>query len=178
MDLYFIRHGQTDWNNLKLIQGRSDIELNEVGVSQAIKLRDNLSKLNFDKIYSSPLKRALQTAKVASLSDDIVIIDEFIERNFGYFESRYFEEYINHSQPHLMKNFESSNVMINRILNGINKINCSQGALVFTHAHVLLELLCFIDPERYNLNQTFLPNGTILHLTYKNDILNINKIIQ
>lgn len=62
MELYIIRHGQTVWNAEKRLQGSTDIELNENGRELAGITGQNLEKVAFDRIYSSPLIRAYETA--------------------------------------------------------------------------------------------------------------------
>ena len=62
--IYVVRHGQTDWNLEGRFQGRIDIPLNEKGKSQAKKTKEKLEGIKFDKVFSSPLKRALETAKI------------------------------------------------------------------------------------------------------------------
>ena len=59
--LIFVRHGQTDWNKKNLIQGQSDVPLNEIGRKQATEKADFFIKRNFDIAYSSPLVRAYET---------------------------------------------------------------------------------------------------------------------
>ncbi len=61
--LILVRHGETDWNRVDRIQGWLDIPLNEEGIRQAERLAKELSRVKIAAIYSSPLKRALQTAK-------------------------------------------------------------------------------------------------------------------
>ncbi|MGE5632515.1 MAG: histidine phosphatase family protein [Caulobacteraceae bacterium] len=61
--LYLVRHGQTEWNKISKVQGRTDIELSETGVRQAKLLARRLSGEAIDVIYSSSLKRALKTAE-------------------------------------------------------------------------------------------------------------------
>ena len=61
--LILVRHGETDWNQVDRIQGWLDIPLNEEGIKQAEKLAKELSGVRIAAIYSSPLKRALQTAQ-------------------------------------------------------------------------------------------------------------------
>lgn len=58
-----VRHGQTEWNRVERFRGRSDIELNETGRRQAQALARRLRGWDIDAIFSSPLKRALQTAQ-------------------------------------------------------------------------------------------------------------------
>lgn len=62
--IYLVRHGQTEWNKLSKVQGRTDIELSKRGVLQAKQLAKRLSEENIDVIYSSSLKRALKTAEI------------------------------------------------------------------------------------------------------------------
>ena len=61
--LILVRHGETDWNQVDRIQGWLDIPLNAEGIKQAEKLAEELSGMKIATIYSSPLKRAWQTAQ-------------------------------------------------------------------------------------------------------------------
>ena len=63
-EIILVRHGETEWNVEEIFRGRIDIELNETGIKQAELLAEYLSDLRIDAIYSSPLKRALKTAKM------------------------------------------------------------------------------------------------------------------
>ena len=62
--LYFIRHGQTDWNLERKIQGCTDIPLNEKGVLDAEAAAEKVAEIKWDRIISSPLSRARQTAEI------------------------------------------------------------------------------------------------------------------
>ena len=64
MNLYVVRHGPTDLNKEKRIQGRKGLPLNETGIEQANIAKDLLKDIVFDFVYSSPLERAVQTAKI------------------------------------------------------------------------------------------------------------------
>ena len=61
MNLYVVRHGQTDGNKLKIMDGIRDIDLNEVGLEHAEETKRKLSGINFDLIVCSPLTRAKHT---------------------------------------------------------------------------------------------------------------------
>lgn len=63
-EIILARHGETEWNVEEVFRGRIDIELNEDGIKQAELLAEYLSDLKIAAIYSSPLKRALQTAEI------------------------------------------------------------------------------------------------------------------
>lgn len=85
--IYFVRHGQTDWNKELKIQGQQDVELNEEGMAEAKKLSEKLSGVRFDVAFSSPLKRALKTAE--AVYDGKIISDERLaERGFGNLEGK------------------------------------------------------------------------------------------
>lgn len=72
MNLYVIRHGQTDMNKMGLTQGRHGLPLNEVGLSQAHETADKLKGVKFDYIYSSPETRAIQTAEIVTGVEPII----------------------------------------------------------------------------------------------------------
>lgn len=61
MNIYVLRHAQSVANQMKLVCGSRDFPLSEIGQEQAIKIQEHLSSFNFDKIYCSPLKRAVST---------------------------------------------------------------------------------------------------------------------
>ncbi len=90
MKIYILRHAQTDLNKEKRIQGRLDIAINEDGVIQANKRRDSISKqeLNFDRIFVSPLQRAIETTELVTgvNRSDFVIDERLAELKFGVIE--------------------------------------------------------------------------------------------
>ena len=88
MKIYVTRHGQTDYNKKRMMQGRSDIPLNEVGIAQATERRKMLGDIKFDAVYSSPLIRAVKTAQIiGNVPEEEIIRDErIIEANFGKYE--------------------------------------------------------------------------------------------
>lgn len=87
MKLYIFRHGQTKANKLQRVQtGYEEFaQLDETGISQAEKLRDELAAENLPVVYASPFDRARQTGEtVASANNsDIVILDDLREVDFG-----------------------------------------------------------------------------------------------
>jgi len=82
MRIYLLRHGETDWNVHRRLQGTVDTPLNDTGVEQAESWRPYFDRLRLDGIYSSGLQRALHTALLAT-GRPACIIDRFNERNFG-----------------------------------------------------------------------------------------------
>jgi broad specificity phosphatase PhoE len=61
--VFIVRHGATDWNNLKRAQGHADIDLNDEGRKQAAETAQHLAGESLDAVYSSDLKRAVDTAR-------------------------------------------------------------------------------------------------------------------
>lgn len=91
MKLYLIRHGETDWNIVHKLQGRSDIPLNENGRRLARITSEAVSGIPFTRIYTSPLIRAYETAEILRAGRNIPIIrdERIIEICFGEYEGMY-----------------------------------------------------------------------------------------
>ena len=87
MTLYLARHGQTEWNHSARIQGREDIPLNDTGRIQAQRLGEGLRELGIERIWSSPLSRAQETARtiasICHIDSPITLLDGLTERDFG-----------------------------------------------------------------------------------------------
>ena len=88
MNIYLTRHGETDLNKAKLMQGLTDEPLNEVGIFQAGEAKKNIEDVRLDAVFSSPLKRAVQTASIiGNISEDKILKDErLLEVDFGKYE--------------------------------------------------------------------------------------------
>lgn len=89
----FIRHGETDWNRIKRIQGHIDIPLAQTGIEQARRLGERLANeahdgARLDAIYSSDLQRAQQTARPAAqaLGLEPRLVEGLRERAYGVFQ--------------------------------------------------------------------------------------------
>ena len=86
-DFVMIRHGETDWNNEKRLQGRSDIPLNSAGIAQ-IKCWQLPTKFENWTLYTSPLSRAQQTASLIFADQKPIIEKLLIEMSFGDWEGQ------------------------------------------------------------------------------------------
>jgi uncharacterized phosphatase len=64
--IYVIRHGETDLNKERKLQGRMGLPLNDNGIKQAKALRERLQNIKFDLVFSSPQQRAVQTAEIVT----------------------------------------------------------------------------------------------------------------
>ena len=163
--IYFVRHGETEWNKIGRMQGHIDIELNEEGKKQAQIVRDKLTSVRFDKVFSSPLKRAKQTAQIISGSSPI-IDNRLIERFNGDLEGKFKDEikvYPDFNDPNEtrfgIETLGSFKGRIENFLNEVTKKYKNQNVLVVTHAGVCLYVRCYFEGEpdgvlyeKYKLN--------------------------
>lgn len=89
---YFVRHGTTDFNGLGVYFGKTDSPLNVEGILQAKALGVSLSKVNFDEIYTSPMKRCVDTARFITDKRKPYVLDELSELDFGRWEGLDFRQ--------------------------------------------------------------------------------------
>lgn len=91
MKIYLIRHGETYWNEKRLLQGSTDIELNDYGRELARITSEAMKDVPFEIIYSSPLVRARDTAEIMRRDRQIpIVVDKRLrEMNFGVLEGEY-----------------------------------------------------------------------------------------
>lgn len=173
--IYIIRHGQTDWNAIGRCQGRIDIELNEHGINQAKEIHNKLENVKFDKVFSSPLKRALKTVQIIT-NEDIIIDNRIIERCIGVLEGKLQTEIeINIDFNKIIDDelgIEQITDFKGRIFNFFEEIQekyKGKNVLVVTHAGVSIYARCFFEGEPVdgNYNNYKLKNCEIL--MYNND---------
>lgn len=93
--LYIVRHGQTDWNLARILQGHSDIELNAAGLEEARQLAGRLLHIPFQTVVSSDLLRARQTAETIAGHFGLQVNTHpgLRERSYGSFEGKPHHEY-------------------------------------------------------------------------------------
>lgn len=89
---YIVRHGKTQWNMLKKTQGKMDSPLTKEGIQAAELLREKIKTLSIDRVYSSDLKRATDTAKILMPQTDIRPMEGFREIDFGVWEGKTIDE--------------------------------------------------------------------------------------
>ena len=92
--IFLIRHGQTRWNVEGRYQGDHDIELNSTGIRQAKLAARYLSRVNFSNIYSSPLKRTMETARIINgrRALEVKVKQGLREISFGKWEGMKFNQ--------------------------------------------------------------------------------------
>ena len=88
LELWLIRHGETDWNTQGRIQGFADQPLNANGISQAQRLAARLAGVRFDAVYASDLERARLTAQTALPGAELQLDQRLRELSYGVLEGK------------------------------------------------------------------------------------------
>lgn len=194
MKIQLIRHCETEWNRLERCQGISDIELNNNGIEQSILLKNFYLDKHIDLIFSSDLKRTMQTTLEINknLKSEIIQTEELREMDQGDFEGLSFS--------YIRKNFASqllewrSNPKKFRIPNGETLGEVQDRALAFmeslfikyksfkniiivSHNLVIASILCYYSNRDLRDFADFtLDSGSISTLMYSNDKISIEEI--
>ena len=187
MRLYIIRHAETEYNKLGLIQGSEvDSELNEVGRKQSELFYNFYKELNIEKIYVSGLKRTLQTVK-KFIDNGIPYekINDFNEISWGVNQSKNddLEEYKsltdswkNGELDNKFNSGESPNEVVTRLIRGIDKIVKENYAsvLICIHGRALRVLLSkIIDNDLTKMDKYLHSNTGMYVLEYNEEVFTI-----
>lgn len=151
-----IRHGETDWNVARRIQGQIDVDLNATGEAQARALRPGLAGQDFTAVYSSDLRRAWRTAELATAGlgldlPPILPLPALRERHFGVFQgltsaeamARHPGVHHHHRGRSLDYDYETGETLrafaarVQAGLSGLAERHPGARLLVFTHGGVL-----------------------------------------
>lgn len=166
MKFLFVRHGETDWNVKKKIQGKTDIPLNKTGERQAEELAQKLvsQKIKVAKIYTSPQLRAKKTAEILAeaLQLNVYIESGVREMDLGQWEGRKWENikkedgerylYWNtHRRYAKTPEGECYNDVVKRTLQALERIaqKESEDVLVVTHSAVIMALFCYLEEQPF-----------------------------
>jgi len=105
---YLLRHGETKWNAENRICGRSDVRLSEAGRRQAKRLAERLKPIAFDALYSSPLLRAIDTARFISERIGLkpLVDHRLVELDYGQWEGKTLAE-IMKNDPKTLRAWEA-----------------------------------------------------------------------
>lgn len=104
--IYITRHGETEYNLKRLMQGTIDTELSERGLEQAACLRDRLADVSFDRVLASPLKRARVTAEtiLENRPETIEFYPSLKEMDFGFMQGKDYE-FLGREYPQLYQQY-------------------------------------------------------------------------
>lgn len=175
--IYLVRHGQTNWNVLGIYQGHTDIELNDVGIKQAVEIKKKLSNIKFDFVFSSPLKRAYKTAQIIH-KGHIIIDNRLIERYNGTLEGvQKGSVVIDFSDPNEQRfNIEPLPVFRKRIYDFWNDLlpkAQNKNILVVTHAGVGIYSQCYFkgEPQNNDYIQYMIKNCDVIKFNLPQSVL-------
>lgn len=156
MEIYLIRHGESQGNIEKKYIGWTDSPLSEYGKNQCMELRESLDKVEFDLLLSSDLSRAQDTMKLILPDRKYCITKQFREINFGLFENmtygeikiKYPKEYeLWNSNPsdYIFPYGESQEEFYSRIIEEIESLNLKnyKRVLIVSHGGVIRNLLSY-----------------------------------
>ena len=159
--IYLIRHGQTDWNVERKIQGQTDIPLNSNGKQQAEEAANEIANLKIDRIISSDLSRAKETAEIINkkVGAKITFDKRLREQNFGKYEGCLKED-ITEKQWDILNyepekvNGESRKQLYERVKGFISKLKDEGNTLIVTHAVLLCMILYYAqNKEGFDMNK-------------------------
>ncbi|MEG1475231.1 MAG: histidine phosphatase family protein [Longicatena sp.] len=179
MSIYFVRHGQTDWNKEGKMQGRGNVPLNETGRMQALETKKKLEHITIDKIYSSPLDRAFETAEIINQNWGLAIQqeDRLIERSFGTYEGNTidgvnFKKLWSYSNISPFKEGEDSISFYKRVESFLDEIiedAQHTNILLVAHGGVSIPYRCYFEgyDHKKDLHDYLLGNCEVSHMTGK-----------
>ena len=154
--IYIVRHGQTEMNNRKVLQGRSDVPLDEIGIAQAQAAAEKLTDIRFDRVYTSPLIRAIQTARIIVPYVEPVMDDRLIEMDYGPYEGcdltrlppeimTFFSDFVHNPAPDGMEQLSSVVARAGAFLEELRKVEGN--ILLSAHAISMKGMLEYLTPD-------------------------------
>lgn len=175
--IYFVRHGETDWNAEQRIQGASEIPLNETGRRQARAAAEMLRGQDWRSVYSSPLSRAFETAEIicAELGVDTITPDPLLmERSFGEAEGLAITEYKERYPDRMVPGAETWEQVVERATTFLQRIVVEADALpgrpvtylAVTHGGFINSILRLLETQGMGPGQTTLANASATLLRY------------
>lgn len=177
MLLYLVRHGETDWNLQRRIQGSTDIPLNATGRAQAALTGDLLARRNWDAVVASPLSRAFETAAIIAAAVGLstpTAVPDLVERNYGQAEGLTdveIDERFPGDTP--VPGRETREHVVERVLPALMAIAEShpdQAVIVVSHGGVIRSVLNVIDPDG---SHGMIRNGSVHSFSHENGSLRL-----
>ncbi|TDQ36222.1 histidine phosphatase family protein [Aureibacillus halotolerans] len=186
--IFLVRHGETEWNVAKRLQGQMDLPLNENGVAQAKQLGAYFQdkQIRFDHVYSSDLKRAYQTATAVTETLSIDAIIPYValrERYYGELEGKLIDEImtflpqysINFGEPmsHGMESLEDMQDRMEKTLTKIAIETDGSPTLVVSHGGAINAFLHRITNGERGTGKGKLANASFTKLDWKDNTFSI-----
>ncbi|MBV8279205.1 MAG: histidine phosphatase family protein [Verrucomicrobia bacterium] len=177
MSVYLIRHGETEWARSGRHTGLTDIPLTDAGREQAGFLLPIFDDVKFTRILSSPLQRALETAKLAGLGSRVELDKELLEWAYGDYEGLTTRQ-IRDRVPdwtvwtHPCPNGETIDQISLRADRVVAKLRSIEGNVaIFSHGHFLRVLVCrWIGLSANHGSHYLLGTSTLSILGYESEV--------
>ncbi|MBR2800164.1 MAG: histidine phosphatase family protein [Oscillospiraceae bacterium] len=188
MTVYFVRHGQTEKNRAMRLQGRSDHPMDETGVVQAAAAGEffRSNGIRFDAVFSSPLLRAIQTAKLIAGEDlPVQADDRLIEMDYGPYEGMdlrtpapevlaFFRDFAHTPAPAGMEQLDDVVKRLGVFLEETAPLCPDQNILVSTHAIAMKAALEYLTPESLGSYWSkYIGNCAVYRAEYKDGVFSI-----
>ena len=172
--IHLIRHGLTEANSDGKYIGATDVELSDEGIKRLKNLKDNFSYPKADKIFSSPLIRCQNTARILYPENEVLIENDFAECNFGEWEGKSaadlknnenFVKWLNNSGEVTPKGGESLKDFSHRVLLAFEKLvensvkNDYKDTVIVTHGGVIMTILAAYGLPRAKFYDWVVNNG-------------------
>ncbi len=189
-----VRHAETAWNAERKLQGQTDIPLNEKGRGQAHALAEELSLEKFDGIYSSPLRRAHETAAIIAYAHSHlkVMLERDLQEGYygaaeGMHVDAYHKEYAKQRLHYeklpwqerlratIVPDIETRHAIGKRVkgvLLRLSELHPNGRVLVVTHGGVIRAMLMYLGEEYSSI--PFITNGFQIHLLAEEGRLNVH----
>lgn len=174
-EVWLVRHGQTEWSAAGRHTSRTDLELTDTGVAQARSVRPRLDGVDFDRVLTSPLRRAWRTAELAGFPD-AVVDTSLREWDYGEYEGRTTAA-IRERVPgwtvwtHPAPGGDTAESMAGRFDDVVSRLRERRGrTLIFGHGHALRVLAVRWLGLRTEAGALFwLDTGTVSVLGYEHE---------
>ena len=156
MNLYVVRHGQTEANVKHLFNGINEGDLTSIGVKQAEELLPAIESINIDCIFCSPLTRALHTASILNVNNKPIYKDKrIIERDCGEYTLKPVDLIQDKSvlydlDDNTYKEFESFSSIIKRVKSFISELKEkyeNENILIVTHGDIILGIQEYLNKK-------------------------------
>jgi len=145
MNIYLIRHGETDWNGKYLFQGHSDTALNKTGRRQAGYIGKWMKSRKVGAIISSDLKRAVETARIikkrASIKAPVETVKGLRERDYGNLEGKRYSLYHSRKKGFTGEKDKRFFARVNRAFKETMKKHTGKNIAIVTHGGVVRQIV-------------------------------------
>jgi len=165
MTIYVVRHGQTNTNHKNLINGLNNESLNQTGISQAKQLAKKIKTIDYHLLISSPVTRAVETAKIIDYKNIIQFDERLKERDAGKLmyqpmstlnQKDWFDKQLQTTD------YEPFQAVINRTIDFLNDLPKEKTIIIVTHGSICEIINLYFNKLDYSKNRFYQKNCQII----------------